>query len=348
MSQGPGAEPGATMPAVACRESLPVSDDRSLVDVTLPVPRPGPRDLLVRVEAVAVNPVDFKMRQSTDPGGEPKVLGWDAAGTVVAVGEQVELFAVGDDVYYAGAIDRPGTNTRYHAVDERIVGPKPRSLSFTEAAALPLTSLTAWEGLFERLGLRDGALERTGTLLVTAAAGGVGAMVAQLAGRLTALTVIGTASRHETTAFARRMGAAHIVDHHHPLPPQVAEVAPDGLDFVFSTTATDRNLAAYAAMLKPGGAIVAIDDFDQADIGLLKPKSLSFHWEFMFTRSLHRTEDLAAQHRILTQVSQLVDAGALVSTAVTDLGTVNAEHLRDAHRLLETGSTIGKITLTGF
>nr|WP_320780541.1 zinc-binding alcohol dehydrogenase family protein [Streptomyces sp. CRN 30] len=337
-----------TMPAVAYRRSLPVQDDESLLDIRLPVPTPGPRDLLVRVEAVAVNPVDHKVRRNNDPGGEPKVLGWDAAGTVVAVGAEVELFRTGDEVFYAGAIDRPGTNARFHVVDERIVGRKPATLTFTEAAALPLTSLTAWEGLFERLGLREGALERTGTLLVTAAAGGVGAMVAQLARALTSLTVVGTASRPETAEFARRMGVTHVVDHHRPLPQQVAEVAPGGLDLVFSTAGTDRNLAAYADMLKPMGRIVAIDDFDSAEIGLLKSKSISFHWELMFTRSLYGTPDLATQHHILTQIARLVDAGILTTTATTDLGTVNAAHLREAHRVLESGSAVGKITLTGF
>ncbi|GAA2908910.1 zinc-binding alcohol dehydrogenase family protein [Streptosporangium fragile] len=337
-----------TMPAVAYRKSLPIQDGESLVDVELPVPQPGPRDLLVQVEAVAVNPVDYKVRQNNDPGGEPKVLGWDAAGTVVAVGDEVEMFTVGDEVYYAGAIDRPGTNARFHTVDERIVGRKPATLSFTEAAALPLTSLTAWEGLFERLGLREGALEQTGTLLVTAAAGGVGAMVAQLARALTSLTVVGTASRPETVEFARRMGVTHVVDHHRPLPQQLAEVAPGGVDYIFSTAGTDRNLAAYADMLKPFGRLVAIDDFGAVEIGLLKSKSISFHWELMFTRSLYQTPDQATQHHILTQVARLVDAGILATTATTDLGTINAAHLREAHRILESGTAIGKITLTGF
>jgi len=337
-----------TMPAVAYRKSLPIDDDESLLDVELPVPQPGPHDLLVQVEAIALNPVDYKVRQGNDPGGEPKVLGWDAAGTVVAVGEQVELFEVGDEVFYAGAIDRPGTNSRFHAVDERIVGRKPTTLSFGEAAALPLTSLTAWEGLFERLGLREGASEETGTLLVTAAAGGVGAMVAQLARALTGLTVIGTASRPETVEFARRMGATHVVDHHRPLPAQVAEVAPGGVDHIFGTAGTDRNLAAYADMLKPFGGLVAIDDFGPVEIGLLKSKSISFHWEFMFTHSLYRTPDQVAQHHILNRIAQLVDEGVLHTTATRDLGAINAAHLREAHRILESGSAIGKVTLTGF
>ncbi|MFF3006461.1 zinc-binding alcohol dehydrogenase family protein [Kitasatospora sp. NPDC057940] len=336
------------MRAVGYRENLPVDDPQSLLDLELPVPRPGPRDLLVRVEAVAVNPVDYKIRQNAHPGPEPRVLGWDAAGTVVAVGAEVELFAVGDHVYYAGALDRPGANARFHAVDERLVGRKPATLSFAEAAALPLTSLTAWEGLFERLGLRTGALEQTGTLLVTAAAGGVGSMVAQLARALTSLTVVGTASRPETAAFARTMGVDHVIDHRRPLAPQLAEVAPGGLDYVFSTTGTDRNLDVYAEALNPFGRIVAIDDFDTLPIGLLKAKSISFHWEFMYTRSMFHTADQSAQHHILTQVARLVDVGHLTTTATRDLGPINAANLRQAHRIQESGTTIGKITLTGF
>lgn len=337
-----------TMRAVGYRKSLPVSDPESLIDTEVPMPAPGPRDLLVRVEAIALNPVDYKIRQNVDPGGETKILGWDAAGTVVAVGTDVELFSVGDEVYYAGALDRPGANSRHHAVDERIVARKPATLSFAEAAALPLTALTAWEGLFERLGLRTGALEQTGALLVTAASGGVGSMVAQLARALTSLTVIGTASRQETADFARRMGAAHIVNHHQPLAPQLSEVAPGGLDFVFSTAGTDRNLAAYADSLQPFGRIVAIDDFDALPIGVLKAKSISFHWEFMYTRSMFQTPDQAQQHHILTQIARLVDQGTLTTTATLDLGPVNAANLREAHRLQESGTAIGKTTLTGF
>ncbi|WP_211590563.1 zinc-binding alcohol dehydrogenase family protein [Microbispora sp. H11081] len=348
MSEHPGTDVPAVMPAVAYRRSLPVDDPESLVDVELPVPQPGPRDLLVRVEAVAVNPVDYKVRRNTDPGGETKVLGWDAAGTVVAVGDEVELFEVGDEVYYAGALDRPGANSRYHVVDERITGHKPATLSFTEAAALPLTSLTAWEGLFERLGLRGDALGQTGTLLVTAGAGGVGAVAIQFARALTGLTVIGTASRPETVEFARRMGAHHVVDHHGPLAKQLTEVAPDGVDYVFSTIGTDRNLPAFAEVVTPFGAIVAIDDHDALDIGVLKPKSIAFHWELMFTHSLFQTRNQVNQHLILERVARLVDAGVVTTTANLDLGPVNAANLREAHGILESGAAIGKITLTGF
>ncbi|MFF2384539.1 zinc-binding alcohol dehydrogenase family protein [Streptomyces sp. NPDC058108] len=337
-----------SMRAVGYRRSLPVSDQESLIDMELPVPQPGPYDLLVKVEAVAVNPVDYKVRQNTDPAGEPKVLGWDAAGSVVAVGKKVRRFEVGDEVYYAGAIDRPGANSEYHTVDERIAARKPSTLSFTESAALPLTSLTAWEGLFERLGLENGGMNQQGALLITAAAGGVGAMVAQLARALTSLTVIGTASRPETIDFATRMGVHHVVNHHKPLTPQLAEVAPEGVTHVFSTTNTDRNLPDYAEALLPFGQVVAIDDPESLPLGLLKPKSIAFHWEFMFTRSLFQAPDQDRQHHILTQVARLVDAGTLRTTATKDLGPVNAANLREAHGILESGSAIGKITLTGF
>jgi zinc-binding alcohol dehydrogenase family protein len=340
--------PDTTMPAVAYRTSLPIDDLASLEDIELPVPQPGPHDLLVQVEAVAVNPVDYKVRQNADPGGEPRVLGWDAAGTVVAVGDQVELFQAGDHVYYAGALDRAGANSRFHTVDERLVGRKPTTLSFAEAAALPLTSLTAWEGLFERLGLRHGTLEQTGTLLVTAAAGGVGAITTQLARTLTGMTVIGTASRPESADFARTMGAHHVIDHRQALVPQLAQAAPKGVEYVFSTAGTDRNLAAYAEVLNPFGQIVAIDDFETLAIGALKAKSISFHWEFMYTRSMFQTADQAMQHRILTEIARLVDAGLLTTTATRDLGPINAANLREAHRILESGTAIGKITLTGF
>ncbi|MDX6740403.1 zinc-binding alcohol dehydrogenase family protein [Actinocorallia sp. A-T 12471] len=337
---------GNSMRAVAYTRSLPVEDPDCLVDVALPVPKPGPRDLLVRIEAVAVNPVDAKTRLRDDPGGVPRVLGYDAAGTVVEVGDAVELFAPGDEVYYAGARNRQGADAEFHAVDERLVGRKPETLSFTEAAALPLTSLTAWEGLFERLGIAEGS--GPGALLVTAAAGGVGAMVAQLARRRTGLTVIGTASRPETVAFAREMGCHHVVNHHEPLVPQLHDLAPDGLAYVFSTVGTARNLPAYAETLRPFGAIVAIDDDATLPLGVLKPKSVAFHWELMFTRSQFQTADRALQGHYLTRVSHLVDEGVLVTTARRDLGPLTAASLREAHRIQESGASIGKTTLTGF
>jgi zinc-binding alcohol dehydrogenase family protein len=336
------------MRAVAYRKSLPVTDSQSLIDVEIAAPEPGPRDLLVQVKAIAVNPVDDKIRTNQDPAGGERILGWDAAGTVVAVGAQVQNFKPGDEVFYAGALNRPGANSEYHAVDERLVALKPATLTFSEAASLPLTSLTAWEGLFERIGLHHDLLGETGALLVTAAAGGVGAMVGQLARALTGMTVIGTASRPETVDFARRMGVHHVVDHHQDLLPQLAEAAPNGIDHVFSTAGTARNLSTYAKVVNPFGQIVAIDDFDDLNIGLLKPKSISFHWEFMFTRSLFQTADMDRQGRILAEVARLVDSGVLMSTATKDLGPINATNLRTAHGIMESGSAIGKVTLTGF
>ncbi|MEN3582874.1 zinc-binding alcohol dehydrogenase family protein [Streptomyces sp. ZYX-F-203] len=338
----------STMPAVGYRENRPVEDPESLLDLEVLVPRPGPRDVLVRVEAVAVNPVDYKTREGADPAGRDRILGWDAAGTVVGLGSEVETYAVGDEVYYAGALDRPGANSRYHVVDERLVGRKPSRLSFTEAAALPLTALTAWEGLFERLGLSTESRERSGTLLITAAAGGVGSIAAQLARALTGLTVVGTASRPETAEFARAMGVEHVIDHHKPMAPQLAEVAPNGVDHVFSTAGTARNLPVYAEVLRPFGGIVAIDDDESLPLGVLKAKSLSFHWEFVFTRSLFRTADRARQRDILDRIARLADRGDVVSTGTKDLGPVTAANLREAHRIQASGTAVGKITLTGF
>ncbi|MFC7387704.1 zinc-binding alcohol dehydrogenase family protein [Sphaerisporangium rhizosphaerae] len=332
-----------TMRAVAYRRSLPVSDPGSLEDVELPVPTPGPRDLLVRVEAVSVNPVDTKVRKGDDPGGTPKVLGWDAAGVVTAVGSEVTLFEVGDEVYYAGSITRPGSNSRYHAVDERIVGHKPRTLGFAEAAALPLTTITAWETLFDRFRLDAGS---TGTLLVLGAAGGVGSMVVQLARALTGLTVIGTASRPESREWVLGLGAHEIADHH-DLVRSVRAVAPRGVDYVFSPK-TDGQIEAYAELLRPGGHITAIDEPEGLELLPLKSKSIAFHWELMFTRSLYESDDMIAQHDLLERVAELIDAGTLRTTLTTELAPIEAATLRKAHEMLESGRTIGKVVITGF
>jgi NADPH2:quinone reductase len=332
-----------TMRAVAYRRSLPISDPASLEDVELPVPTPGPRDLLVRVEAVSANPVDTKVRKGNDPGGRPKVLGYDAAGVVTAVGEDVTLFDVGDEVYYAGSITRPGTNARFHLVDERIVGHKPRTLGFAEAAALPLTTITAWETLFDRF--RLGA-DSTGTLLVLAAAGGVGSMAIQLARALTGLTVVGTASRPESRKWALDLGAHHVVDHH-DLVAGVRAAVPDGVNYVLSPN-TAGMIEAFAELLRPGGEITAIDEPEGLELVPLKSKSISFHWELMFTRSLYETDDMIAQHDLLEQVAGLVDAGTVRTTLTTELGPINAATLRRAHELIEDGHTVGKIVATGF
>lgn len=335
------------MKAVAYRHSLPIADPQSLIDVELPDPVAQGRDLLVRVEAISVNPVDTKVRKRSDPQGADKVLGWDAAGTVVAVGGEVSLFKPGDAVYYAGAIDRPGSNAQLQLVDERIVGRKPNSLDFAEAAALPLTSITAWELLFDRLGVpRDNT---AGSVLIVGAAGGVGSMAVQLARKLTGLTVIGTASREASRDWVLSMGAHHVIDHHGDLDAQVRAVSPLGVNYVLSLTHTEQHYAAIVDVLKPQGRVALIDDpATLLDIRLLKAKSLSLHWESMFTRSLFHTEDMQAQHRLLNEVADLVDAGVLRTSVRENLGRIDAANLRRAHELLEDGSSIGKWVLSGF
>jgi zinc-binding alcohol dehydrogenase family protein len=330
----------ATMQAVAYRHSLPIDDPDSLIDVELAVPTPGPHDLLVAVEAASVNPVDVKVRAGVDPAGEDKVLGYDAAGVVTAVGTEVSLFGIGDEVYYAGSIDRPGTNSAFHLVDEHIVGHKPTMLSFAEAAALPLTTITAWEGLFDRLGLTT---DSTGTLLVIGAAGGAGSMVVQLARTLTDLTVIGTASRADSQAWVADLGAHYVVDHFGDLAGNVRAVAPDGVDYVF-TPRSAGNIEAFADLLHPHGQIVAIDDPGAVDLMPLKSKSISWHWEFMFTAPLF-TPTSSAQHDLLDATAVLVDAGTIRTTLKARLSPITAATLRQAHGLVESGRTIGKVVV---
>ena len=309
-------------------------------EIELPVPTPGPRDLVVEVRAVSVNPVDTKVHASSDPEGEPTVLGYDAAGVVTAVGDEVTLFSVGDEVYHAGSIARQGTNAQFHAVDERIAGPKPRTLSFAEAAALPLTTITAWESLFDRFRV---APDDAGTLLVMGAAGGVGSMLMQLARALTGLTVIGTASREESRAWAGDLGAHHVVDHH-DLVAGVRDVAPDGVDLVFSPH-TAGMIETYAELLNPGGAIVAIDEPEGLETLPLKTKSLALHWELMFTRPLFAPPDMVAQHDLLARTAELVDAGRVRTTLAERLDRLTPENLQRAHDRVADGHMVGKIVL---
>ncbi|ATB39561.1 bifunctional protein zinc-containing alcohol dehydrogenase [Cystobacter fuscus] len=338
------------MKAVAYRQSLPITHAESLIDVNVAAPAaPTGRDLLVRVEAISVNPVDVKIRARVDPKGENKQLGWDAAGTVVAVGPEVKLFKVGDAVYYAGSLDRPGANAEQHLVDERIVGHKPRSLDFAEAAALPLTAITAWEMLFDRLRVARGEGSKGGSVLVLGGAGGVGSIAIQLARRLTGLTVIATASRPETQTWVRELGAHHVVDHREPWAAKVKQIVPEGVDYVLALTHTEQHFDEIVEVLKPQGALSLIDDPDAPlPINKLKGKSISLHWEFMFTRSRFQTPDMIAQHQLLDEVAQLVDAGQVRSTLKTNLGTINAAHLKQAHELIESGRALGKVVLSGF
>jgi zinc-binding alcohol dehydrogenase family protein len=333
----------ATTRAVAYLRSLPIEDPESLIDIDLPLHPPRDHDLLVRVEAVSVNPVDIKLRANQDPGGDAKVLGYDAAGVVESVGDQVSLFGPGDHVFYAGSIARAGTNMNHHLVDERIVGPKPVSLTFAAAAALPLTSITAWETLFDRFAITP---ETTATILVLAAGGGVGSMLVQLARTVPGLTVIATASRPESQQWARDLGAHHIVDHHGELAEQVRQVAPEGVDYVFSPYSRG-NLEAFAQVLRPRGQITAIDDPGPLDLKPLKPKSISWHWEYMFTSPLFQPGD-SSHHQLLKRVAEMIDDGTLRTTIAEQLGPITAQTLREAHARVESGSMIGKIVVAGF
>ena len=337
------------MKAVGYYHSLPIEDPQALQDIELPEPIAGPRDLLVEVNAISVNPVDTKVRQNAQPDpGTAKVLGWDVAGVVKAVGSDVSLFKVGDKVFYAGSIARAGANSERHVVDERIVGHMPKSLGFAEAAALPLTAITAWELLFDRLGIAQGKTDLHQRLLIVGAAGGVGSILTQLASQLTGLKVIGSASRPETQAWVRELGADVIVDHRQPLSEALLQAGIDAVTHVASLTQTDQHLAQLVEALAPQGKLALIDDPKALDISLLKRKSLSLHWEFMYTRSLFETPDMIEQHHLLNRVAELIDAGTLRTTVGEHFGTINASNLRRAHALLESGKSKGKIVLEGF
>lgn len=328
------------------QHALPIDNPQALIDISLPRPTPGPRDLLVEVRAVSVNPVDTKVRAGTFTK-EPKILGWDATGIVREVGAEVTLFQPGDEVFYAGSIARTGSYSEFHLVDERIVGHKPHSLSAADAAALPLTSITAWELLFDRLGVVEGTGEGK-CLLITGAAGGVGSMLVQLARKLTRLTVIGTASRQETADWVRQLGAHHVIDHSQPLLAQLQALGVPEIDYVASLTHTEQHFAQLIDVLKPQGRLGVIDDPETLDVVPLKRKSLSLHWELMFTRSLYETPDMINQHHLLNRVSALIDQGVLQTTVGEHFGAINAANMRRAHALIESGKARGKIVLEGF
>ncbi|MFH1553698.1 MAG: zinc-binding alcohol dehydrogenase family protein [Pseudomonadota bacterium] len=337
------------MRAVGYQHSLPIDDALALSDIDLPRPVATGRDLLVEVRAVSVNPVDTKVRRrAAAEAGEWKVLGWDAAGVVVEAGPDATFFKPGDAVFYAGALGRQGTNAEFHLVDERIVGKKPATLNWAEAAALPLTALTAWETLFDRLQVAQPVVGVAPVLLIIGGAGGVGSIAVQLARKLTDLTVITTASRAETQQWVRDLGAHHVVDHSKPLAEQVKALGLGEPAFVFSTTNTDQHLSAIAELIAPQGRFALIDDPATLDINGFKRKSVSAHWELMFTRSMFETADMEAQHAILNEVSGLVDAGEIRTTLTETYGPINAANLRRAHSLLESGRARGKIVLEGF
>ena len=337
------------MRAIGYSNSLPPTDADSLQDIELPdytASDLGANDLLVQVSAISVNPVDTKVRMSTVPESGYKVLGWDASGTVKAVGADVTLFQPGDDVFYAGTLDRAGTNSELHVVDERIVGRKPVSLSHAHAAALPLTSITAWEMLFGGMGVQEGQGEGD-SLLVVGAAGGVGSALIQIAKALTRLKVIATASRQETRDWCIRMGADHTIDHRQSLKGQLEELGVQPR-YIASLTATGQHYEEIIESITPHGTIAVIDDPPELDALKLKPKALRLHFEFMFARPLHNAPDMIEQHRLLNRISELVDQGRIVTTAKQDGGSINAANLRAAHALQESGRAIGKTVLAGF
>ncbi|MFT3691238.1 zinc-binding alcohol dehydrogenase family protein [Paenirhodobacter sp.] len=334
------------MRAIGYKTPLPITDDNSLVDIDLPRPAPAGRDLLVQIKAISVNPVDVKVRANVQPEGW-RVLGWDAAGIVVEAGPEATLFKPGDEVFYAGSIIRPGSYAEFQLVDERITGHKPASLGWAEAAALPLTAITAWESLFDRLDVKRAVPGAAHAVLIIGGAGGVGSIAIQLA-RMAGLTVIATASRPETNAWVRALGADHVVDHTQPLAPQVAALGLGAPGFVFSTTHSDHYLPEIVDLIAPQGRLALIDDLPTLDITPFKRKSVSVHWEMMFTRSMFGTADMAEQGALLNEVARLVDQGTLRTTLTETLGPINAATLKRAHAFIESGKARGKIALEGF
>lgn len=337
------------MKAVGYTATGPIDRADALIDFETDKPTPTGRDVLVKINAISVNPVDTKIRQLRAPEGDtPDILGWDAVGEVVEMGDAVESLKVGDTVWYAGAIDRPGTNAEYHLVDERIVGHKPASVSNAAAAALPLTTLTAYEMLFDRLHVTNPVPGAAPAVLIIGGSGGVGSIAIQLLRAKTDLTVIATASRPETQAWVKELGAHHVIDHSHPLAPQIEALGIGQPGYVFSTNHTGDYIEQVAELIAPQGRFGLIDDPENLNIAPFKHKSISTHWEFMYTRSLFGTADIAQQSAILNEVARLIEAGKVRSTATESLGTINAETLTKAHAFLETGKAKGKLVLEGF
>lgn len=337
------------MRAIAFKQPGPIDREDSLVDIELPDPVATGRDLLVRVQAVSVNPVDVKVRAGMRGGSEEwRVLGYDASGEVVAVGPDVTEYKVGDAVMYAGQIDRPGSNAELQLVDERIVGPKPQSLDWAAAAALPLTTITAWEALFDKLEVKRAIPGAAPAVLIVNGAGGVGSITIQLLRALTDLTVIATASRDETKAWVAELGAHHVISHREPMAPQIEALGIGKPGHVFSTSHTDDHLGDILQLIAPQGKLCLIDDPKTLDVMPLKTKAISLHWELMFTRSLFKTADMGEQGRLLAEVAQLIDAGQVRSTLTETFGTISADNLKKAHALIESGKARGKVVLAGW
>ena len=337
------------MKAFGVSQYLPAAHPDCFTECYVRLPSPGPRDLQVHVRAVSVNPIDCKIR-ATVQGRlmTPKILGWDVAGVVTAVGDQVTLFQPGDEVYYAGSITRPGCNSEYHLVDERIVGRKPGRLSFEEAAALPLTTITAWESLFERLTISPGARQSGhATLLIIGGAGGVGSMTIQLA-KYAGLQVVATASRDVSRQWCLRMGADHCVNHHGQLRTELEQIGIQFVDYILCLNSTDHYWPMMAELIKPQGRICAlVSAAEPLDLNLLKNKSATFAWEFMFTKAMYETEDMTSQHELLNRVADLVDQGVIKSTMTEHLGPLNVSNLAKAHERIESRQMVGKLVLSG-
>jgi zinc-binding alcohol dehydrogenase family protein len=337
------------MKAVGYRKSLPIDAAEALIDFETAMPEPRSRDIRVAVKAISANPVDYKVRKrAAPPEGETKILGYDAAGIVDAVGPEASLFKAGDEVFYAGSILRQGTNSEFHLVDERIVGRKPKSLSFAQAAALPLTSITAWELLFDRLGVTPGKSVDPRTLLIVGGAGGVGSIMIQLARRLTGVSVVATASRPDSQKWCLELGAHSVIDHAKPMKEQIEKLKLPPVALVASLTFTDQHYKAIAEFIAPQGKFGLIDDPPEFNVGVFKGKAVSVHWESMFTRSSFQTPDMIGQHNLLNDVADLIDKGVLRTTLDQTFGTINAANLKRAHALLESGTSRGKVVLEGW
>ncbi|MGV7221514.1 MAG: zinc-binding alcohol dehydrogenase family protein [Nitrospinales bacterium] len=335
------------MKAVGLYKYLPIENEESLIEVQIDRPQPTGKDLLVKVQAISVNPVDTKIRApKDDTETTPRILGWDAAGEVVEIGSKVESYAVGDKVFYAGDITRPGSNSEYQLVDERIVGKMPSTLNYAEAAALPLTSITAWEALFDRLGISPSGEDAGRSILIIGGAGGVGSIAIQLAKKLAKLKVIATASRAESIAWSKKLGADRVVNHRNALDDELTAIDIPQVDYILCLNNTDQHWLAMTNAIAPQGRICSIVETPEpVNLDLLKSKSVAFIWEFMFTRSMYQTSDMIEQQRLLNSIADLVDKGEILSTSNNVIRPINAHNLREAHAMVEQGNTIGKIVL---
>ncbi|NMR26375.1 zinc-binding alcohol dehydrogenase family protein [Pseudoalteromonas sp. NEC-BIFX-2020_015] len=336
------------MKAIGYQAATPTLNTQSFTVIELPTPTAHDHDLLVEVKAISVNPVDAKIRANVSPDEGHKVIGWDAVGIVRAVGDKVSLFNIGDRVYYAGDLTRSGSNAEFQLVDERIVGRAPTTLNDAQTAALPLTSITAWELLFDRLQIPRSSDAKPASLLVIGAAGGVGSILVQLAKQLTNVTVVGTASRADSVTWLNELGVEYVLDHSKGLNAQRTEQNLGEFDYVVSLTHTDQHLDEIVKIIKPQGKLALIDDPASFDILKLKRKSISLHWEFMYTRSMFQTEDMIVQHQLLTELAQLVDNGTIKTTLGQHLGKISVANLMKAHQILESHQSRGKLVLEGF